>query len=162
MKIDHILATLNLHRVDFLLVGGMNYLLRHGPELTFDVDVWIRDEAANKARLNAALCELGAEWGPTEREQDWKPVPGDPSWLDRQPVFCLTTPHGALDVFRELRGLEGRYDECSRDAGMSQTATGTPYRGMSDHHMLDSQLALDPSDRKPDRIATLQKALGRK
>src|SRR5690348_6270281 len=103
MNVDRILQALNDEEVDFILIGGMNFLLRHEPELTFDVDVWVRDDAANLERLNRALSELGAAWGPTEG--DWAPVPNEWQWLQKQPVFCLTTDHGALDIFREVRGL---------------------------------------------------------
>jgi hypothetical protein len=101
MNVDHILRTLNEERVDYLLIGGMNFLLRHLPELTFDVDIWVRDEAENLERLNRVLQKLEAAWGPTEK--DWRPVANDWRWLQRQGCFCLTTAHGALDVFRDVR-----------------------------------------------------------
>ena len=33
MNVDHILKTLNAHEVAYLLIGGMNFLLRHAPVL---------------------------------------------------------------------------------------------------------------------------------
>src|SRR5207244_4258020 len=112
MNVDEILRSLNAEGVDYLLIGGMNFLIRHLPELTFDVDIWVRDGEENLARLNRALERLGAAWGRTETE--WGPVPHHWAWLQGQAVFCLTTAHGALDVFREVHGLEGRYAECNR------------------------------------------------
>src|SRR5437867_4335608 len=97
MNIDRILQALADHQVDYLLIGGVNFLLHHAPELTFDVDLWVADTDDNLARLNRALQELGAEWGPTEEQ--WAPVPDEPGWLKQQPLFCLTTQHGAVDVF---------------------------------------------------------------
>ena len=47
MNVDEILRTLHDERVDYLLIGGMNFLLRHLPELTFDVDIWVRDDSGN-------------------------------------------------------------------------------------------------------------------
>jgi hypothetical protein len=38
MNVDEILGELGAAGVDYLLIGGMNFLLRHEPELTFDVD----------------------------------------------------------------------------------------------------------------------------
>jgi hypothetical protein len=38
MNIDHILQTFNTCEVDYLLIGGMNFLLRHEPVLTYDID----------------------------------------------------------------------------------------------------------------------------
>ncbi|MFM7138249.1 MAG: hypothetical protein ACKO1M_14480 [Planctomycetota bacterium] len=50
----------------------MNFLLRHEPVLTYDVDFWIRDTAAYLDRCDKALRQLDAAWGPTE--QDWRTV----------------------------------------------------------------------------------------
>ena len=47
MNVDRILGALNEQCVDYILFGGMNFLLRHVPELTFDVDIWVRDNDAN-------------------------------------------------------------------------------------------------------------------
>jgi len=157
MNIDSILGTLNRRKVNYLLIGGVNFLLRHEPVLTFDTDIWVEDSPENRARLALALMDMGGEWGPTEKE--WKPVSADPAWLEIQEIFCLTTRHGALDVFRSVKGLEGRFDECMRGAVQSKTATGVSYHGLSDRHMLVCQLALDEKDRKPERILALQAAL---
>ncbi|HTG43811.1 MAG TPA: hypothetical protein VK633_04705, partial [Verrucomicrobiae bacterium] len=109
-------------------------------------------------RVNAALRTLGASWGPTE--ELWKPVPETKDWLSRQTVYCLTTEFGALDIFRDVRGLEGSYAACKEQAVHARTASGVPYWGLSDQHMLDTQLALEEKDRKPNRIAVLKRALG--
>jgi hypothetical protein len=159
MNVDRILSTLNGEQVDYILIGGMNFLLRHLPELTFDVDVWVRDTEENLHRLNRALRKLGAAWGATERT--WAPVPDDPSWLSRQSLFCLTTDHGALDVFREVRGLEGRYEECRRSSSELKTASGIPFASLSDEHMLACQHALPPHERKQGRIEALEEAIRR-
>jgi len=104
MDVDQILETFNRRRVDYLLIGGVNFLLRHAPVLTFDVDLWIEDSAENRRRCETALGQLRAEWGAAEN--DWGPVAEKtPGWLDRQGVFCLTSPHGAIDVFRAVKGL---------------------------------------------------------
>src|SRR5689334_18784905 len=129
MNVDEILRALNDEHADYLLIGGMNFLLRHVPELTFDVDIWVLDDADNLARLNQSLRQLGAEWGATE--QAWKAVPEDWHWLSSQSVFCLTTRHGALDVFRDVRGLEERYAECRARAVPSQTAGGVSFLALS-------------------------------
>ena len=159
MNVDLILRALNDHEVDYLLIGGMNFLIRHLPELTFDVDVWVRDDAENLARLNRALQQLGAEWGVTEAE--WKPVSSDSRWLQSQGVFCLTTNQGALDVFRDVRGLEGRYLECKARAVPSQTAADVPFAGLSDEDMLACQQALPLTEQKPRRIQVLREAIRR-
>lgn len=159
MNVDHILDTLNRKRVDYLLVGGMNFLLRHAPVLTFDVDLWIEDTAGNLGRCEGALSDLGAAWGATE--SDWGPVAQRaPGWLSAQSVYCLTSPHGAIDVFLRLRGLDS-WRDCRARAIASATLAGIVYRGLSDEDMLRSQLALEGSDQKPDRIRALRAAVQR-
>jgi hypothetical protein len=160
MNVDQILQYLNAEQADYILIGGMNFLIRHQPELTFDVDVWIWDQPENLRRLNLALKRMGAAWGPTE--QSWAPVPENWEWLQRQTVFCLTTELGALDIFREVKGLEGRYSECKEAADHITTATGIPFASLSDEHMLACQEALPPSERKQRRMEILREAIQQK
>ena len=159
MNVDEILKALNDEQVDYLLIGGVNFLLRHLPEVTFDVDVWVRDESANLDRVNRALQKLGAEWG--AREIEWHAVPNDWHWLQRQGCFCMTTRHGALDVFRDVRGLEGRYEECRAAADPSATTNGVLYRALSDAHMLACQEALPPAERKQKRVEVLRESIAK-
>lgn len=158
MNVDRILIAMNEESVRFLLIGGMNFLLRHEPVLTYDVDLWIEDTEENRRRCEKALAALDAAWGQTET--DWKPVSQLPSgWLDRQPVFAFTTAHGAVDVFRRIAGLPD-WAESWANALPERTAAGTPYRGLSDHDMLRCQEALAPADRKRDRMRRLRRAIG--
>jgi hypothetical protein len=159
MNVDEILRALNAERVDYLLIGGMNFLLRHLPELTFDVDIWVGDEAENLGRLSRALGRLAAEWGRTEAE--WRPVPEDWRWLETQPLFCLTTRHGALDVFRDVLGLEGRYAECKARAVAARTASAIPFHALCDEDMLACQEALPPGERNARRMEILREAIRR-
>lgn len=158
MNADRILAAFHDQRVDYLLIGGMNFLLRHQPVLTFDVDFWVRDTPANLAKVNLALRELGACWGSTE--ETWKAVPADPSWLTRQIVFCLTTAHGAVDIFRAVEGLTDFEGSLTRSSSLL-TEAGTPYRSLSDEDMLACQMALAEGERRLDRVAYLRKLLAK-
>ncbi len=154
---DSILATLNACSVDYLLIGGVNFMLRHQPVLTFDVDIWIDDTPENRARCVEALARLDAEWGLSEEE--WGPIrtrQGD--WLARQSMFSLTTREGPLDVFRSVKGLPS-WTTCAARARAETTTMGTPYRGLSDADMLACQLALDESERKLDRVRRLTHVL---
>jgi hypothetical protein len=144
--------------VDYLLIGGANFLLRHQSYTTFDIDLWIDDTTANRARCEAALAALNAEWGRTDA--DWGPVAAKPAgWLNQQPVFCLISPHGMIDVFRSVKGLADWRQSFPR-AAHEQTAAGTKYHGLGDADMLQCQLVLDPAQQKQDRIRVLQTALG--
>ena len=157
MNVDKILETLNAEGVSFILIGGMNFLLRHFPELTFDVDIWVQDNPENLSRVNRALQSLGASWGPTEAT--WAPIPSDSRWLQHQIMFCLTTEQGALDIFRDVRGLEGRYQECLDRAAKAATAAGCAFLGLSDTDMLRSQEALPAQEQKLQRMAKLRQAI---
>ena len=159
MDVDAIFRAMNHQQVAYLLIGGMNYMLRHEPVLTFDVDLWIEDTLDNRQRCHLALQELSAEWGETERQ--WAVVSNLPEdWLARQSIFCLTSPSGAIDIFRHVRGLDD-WQGCSRRAHHSQTAGGVAYRGLSDEDMLACQLALDQKYRKAERVAKLRALIRR-
>lgn len=140
MNVDYILETLNRHDVACLLIGGMNFLLRHAPILTYDVDLWIEDTARNLDRCVRAPAELDAQWGASE--SDWRPVAErTPDWIRTQQVFCLTSPHGAIDVFRSVKGLDD-WSSCRRRACAGRTAAGGAFWELSDEDMLRCQMAL--------------------
>jgi hypothetical protein len=160
MNVDTILDTMNRHQVSFLLIGGMNFLLRHAPVLTYDVDLWVADTPENLPACEQALVALDAQWGATDR--DWGPVARrDPGWLSTQILFCLTSPHGAIDIFRRVKGL-GDWQHSFETSACEVTAGGIPYRGLSDADMLQCQLALEANEQKQDRIAALKRALEEK
>lgn len=157
MNVDQILKTMNAHQVAYLLIGGMNFLLRHAPVLTYDVDLWIDDTPHNLDLCEAALGDLQAAWG--AGDEDWGPVADKPSgWLQRQAVFCLTSPYGAIDVFRSVKGLES-WSTSHAAAQADATAGGVPFPGLSDEDMLKCQMALSETERKHDRIQVLKSAL---
>ena len=157
MNIDRILEVLNAGQVEYLLIGGVNFLLRHGPDLTYDVDVWIHDTEDNRRRCEATLAALGAEW--SRDEEDWGPVARRPAgWLSEQSLYCMTSPCGALDVFRSVTGLPD-WETCAARGISGRTASGTTYRGLGDEDMLACQMGLPPQQRKAERMRVLRAAL---
>jgi len=154
MNIDCILDTFKRHDVEFILLGGMNFLLRHEPVVTFDIDFWINDTPENRSRCEKALIDLDVSWGATDKE--WgKATQLKQGWLSRQAMFCLMSPHGAIDIFRCIKGLDD-WTECAAKAVHGKTAGGADYLGLSDADMLKCQYALDENQRKPDRIRILE------
>ena len=139
MNIDEILKTFNNRDAEYILIGGMNFMIRHLPVLTFDVDLWVKDSPDNRLRCERALVKLDAEWGATDN--DWRPVKEyRPGWLERQCVFFLSTPHGAVDVFRNVMGLES-WQDCQTRAVSCKTAAGVAFMALSDEDMLACQYA---------------------
>jgi len=160
MDADAIFSTFNLHKVRYILIGGMNFMLRHQPILTFDVDLWIEDTPENRDRCAVALQALNAEWGPSI--EDWKSVEFLPDgWLDYQAVFSLLTSAGAVDIFRAVKGME-RWEAAWQRSESSATANGTPFHALCDEDLLACQLALPITEQKQDRIAILKAALLKK
>jgi len=135
----------------------MNFLLRHQPVLTFDVDLWVRDTDENLIKTAEALRDISAQWG--KDESSWGPVPSGFDWLKGQSVYCLTSPYGAVDIFREVRGLEDRWEVCRNRCFEATTAAGTLYASLSDRDMLACQMALPENERKLDRIRYLKQVL---
>jgi hypothetical protein len=157
MNVDRILDTMNRDEVAYILIGGMNFLLRHAPVLTYDVDLWIEDTPENLHRCETALAELEAQWG--ESDADWKPVARrNAGWLNRQMVFCLTSPHGSIDIFRSVRGLES-WASCRARAVPGSTSAGVSFPALCDQDMLQCQMALPEGQRHAERIRALQQAL---
>jgi hypothetical protein len=160
MNVDKILSAMKGNGVEYLLIGGMNFMLRHQPILTYDVDLWIEDSESNRRRCEATLASLSAEWGPTD--ESWSPVATLPAgWLDRQSVYCLTSPHGAIDIFRAVRGLPDWQASRNRSFAGS-TSSGTVFRGLSDDDMLSCQTSLSPGEQRAERIKSLREAIARR
>jgi hypothetical protein len=154
MNVDQILSVCNQHQVAYLLIGGMNFMLRHEPVLTFDVDLWIDDTPENRTRCEHALAALDAQWGSSDA--DWGPVASKPpGWLAQQGVFSLLSPHGAIDIFRSVRGLTD-WSVSRQSAIAGVTSGGVAYHGISDEDMLRCQLALEPHQQNVGRIKSLQ------
>lgn len=53
------LRLLNVHDVEYLLVGGFAVALHGYPRATADIDVWVARRADNATRIAAALREFG-------------------------------------------------------------------------------------------------------
>ncbi|HEY4759635.1 MAG TPA: hypothetical protein VIH42_03555 [Thermoguttaceae bacterium] len=157
MDVERIFNTFNRHGVNYLLIGGMNMLLRHGGSLTYDIDLWIEDTADNRLRCHQALAELEAAWGADDA--DWEPISQkSPLWLERQSVFSTLSPAGPIDIFRTLEGLPS-WSECRRRAVKAKTSRGIEIPALSDEDLLKCQLALTPQEQKQERIRFLKQVL---
>lgn len=160
MNIDPILESFNKQKVAYMLIGGMNFHLRHKPVLTYDIDFWVENTEENLSRCEKALVELNAEWGKSQEE--WGPVTNiKPGWLIDPPEICLTSSYGPINVYKNRKGLDS-WAVVNGRAYAGTTPGGVSYRGMGDEDTLKDQYALDEQDRRMERIAVLEEVLGKK
>ncbi len=54
-----LLELFNAHKVDYLIVGGWALIFHGSPRFTGDLDLWVRPEVDNAARILKALDEFG-------------------------------------------------------------------------------------------------------
>jgi hypothetical protein len=96
-----ILAVLDRHGVQHILVGGLAATLHGSPTVTFDIDLTPEQSRQNLERLAAALTELGAY---TDPDQPMKPPSADDfAYM----VASFASPVGYIDVFRETQAVGG-------------------------------------------------------
>lgn len=135
----------------------MSYFLRHKPQLTFDIDFWVENSEENLSLVEACLTKLEAEWG--KDDKDWKKVSMYPKgWIKGQSMFSFSSPYGAIDIFREVRGLNS-WQESFAASVEGKTKAGASYRSISDEDLLKCQLALNEKEQKADRIKDLKEIL---
>lgn len=117
-----IIAALDRHHVDYILVGGVATIAHGATRPTFDFDCLPRDSDDNLDRLAAALKELGARLradGLDDEVAKSLPVPMDGRWLASMEILTFRTNHGDLDVLTDLPAADGtrrRYDDIASRA----------------------------------------------
>jgi len=102
-----LLARLNQHQVDFVIVGGVACVLHGTSYVTYDLDVCIRLAAGNFYRIEAALEGLH----PYHRLSGKKlPLELTDELCTRLKNMYLQTDLGTLDCLGEIAGL-GDYEK---------------------------------------------------
>jgi hypothetical protein len=109
-----ILAVLERHGVEFVVIGGLAAALHGSPFVTTDIDVTPRRARKNLERLSAALEELDARIR-TEVVPAGLPFEHDGNSLSGVSLLNLTTRFGDLDISIEPVGTSG-YEDLARDA----------------------------------------------
>lgn len=121
---DALLAVLERHEVDYVVIGGLAATIHGSPYPTADVDVTPATDRENLGRLAAALRELGAK---LRVEGHLEPVdwPLDERSFDQGTTWTFVTDVGFLDVCLRPDGTAG-YADLARDAtriGLTDTLT---------------------------------------
>lgn len=106
-----ILGALAQHGVEFLLVGGFAVNFHGYPRFTADIDILVRPDERNYARLSRAIAKLDPDWRlPGGRD----PAPVEELAWGFGEVARFLTPHGVLDAHREIEGIRADYEELER------------------------------------------------
>jgi hypothetical protein len=95
--LQELIATLQSHRVEFLVVGAHALAFYGRPRFTEDLDLFLRRSAANEAALTAALLEFGLPIKPEAINRLMN--------LDRQMVVLGNEPN-AVDLLTFLDGVD--------------------------------------------------------
>jgi len=107
---DRILNTLNRHRVDYVLVGGVAARVHGAGRTTADIDCVPATDEENLQRLADALTDLGARLrvgGMSDEEARQLPLRLDAATLAAFGSSTWTTDAGPLDLLVELRDPTG-------------------------------------------------------
>lgn len=107
---EPILAVLERHGVEYVLVGGFAARLHGSIRPTRDVDVTPATTRQNLDRLAAALRDLGARIR-TEEVPEGLAFSTSAEALVGQRMLNLQTAHGELDLTIRPAAFEGGYDE---------------------------------------------------
>ncbi len=102
---DRILAVLDRHQVDFLVVGGVAAIAHGATRPTSDLDCVARRSGTNLDRLAAALRELNARLrvaGLSDEEAAALPTQLDRDTLGRMEISTWRTDAGDLDVLVDI------------------------------------------------------------
>lgn len=94
-RVDNLLATLNAHGVDYVVVGGIAATLLGSSHDTFDLDICPATDPGNLKSLGRALEELDARLRGVEEAVPFVP---DDRTLAHVEVLTLETSAGNLDI----------------------------------------------------------------
>jgi hypothetical protein len=101
-----LLATLDRHRVAYIVIGAFGRVVHGAEEITRGVDIVPSAKPENLRRLGDALAELEST------RVDGRPIELDSGDAD---VLALSTSRGELKIVREPVGTRG-YDDLRRAA----------------------------------------------
>jgi hypothetical protein len=108
-----ILAVLDRHQIQYVLIGGLAAILYGAPHVTTDVDIVPQEDRRNLERLSEALTELNARIR-VSGEPEGVPFGHDGASLGRVRIWNLVTDLGNLDITFVPSGTRG-YEDLRRD-----------------------------------------------
>lgn len=93
---EDFLRLLEVHRVDYMIVGGYAVAYHGFPRFTKDIDVFFSDAADNLQRLQAALVDFGFEAGSVPLETLGKP----------NTVLAIGVEPVRIDLLNRIDGID--------------------------------------------------------
>ena len=93
-----LLQLLNAAGVEYLLVGGYAVMEYSEPHYTKDLDIWVRDSAANSAKLYQVLADFGA---PLEKDE----ITPD-TFAESDVVYQIGIVPNRIDIMTSVSGLQ--------------------------------------------------------
>jgi hypothetical protein len=154
LDVDRILAMLERHRVDFLVVGGVAAIAHGATRPTSDLDCVPRRSGTNIDRLAAALRDLNARLrvaGLSDEEAAALPTPLDRDTLGRMEISTWRTDAGDLDVLVDIPDRSGRgmrFDELISRAAVQDVNGRTVRIAAVDDLIASKEWADRPKDRE--------------
>jgi hypothetical protein len=110
LDITRIIETLDRHRVEYLVVGGVAAYIYGATRLTSDADTVIRRSTANLQAVAEALQELKARYlveGLSDEESQALPIVLDGRSLASFEISTWRTDAGDLDILVEIPAADG-------------------------------------------------------
>ena len=103
-----LLALLNAHKVEYLIVGGYALAFHGAPRFTGDIDVFVRPESANASRVIEALAAFGFQFRDLTAADFEKP----------NNVVQLGVPPVRIDLITSLSGVSWEEAEDAKEPGV--------------------------------------------
>ena len=94
---------LNVHKVEYLIVGGYAVAIHGFPRTTGDIDFWVKPTNENAERIVKALMEFG--FGSLDINID--------DFIKNDSVVQLGFPPNRIDIMTSVSGLT--FDECLKN-----------------------------------------------
>jgi hypothetical protein len=139
-----LLKRLNIHRVQYVLVGGIACVIHGSQVVTQDVDICAPLDPKNISRLLSALRDVHPRF---RTALDLRPLPEEPEKLAGFKNLYLLTDLGPLDVLSEISGV-GEYAVVEKHA-IQVDLEGAPCRVLDLDTLIIAKRAMNsPKDRR--------------
>lgn len=106
-RLQRIAQVFNVHRVEYLIVGGYALAFHGAPRFTGDIDIFVKPESENAKRILAALEEFG--FGSINLSQE--------DFITQGNVVQLGVPPVRIDIMTSLTGVSWQEAQEGKVAG---------------------------------------------